>query len=84
LLVAVASLLVTLPVMVWQWQMRWPHRIFAATLYMGGYVFIGATFVIDAIAQPPLFMHGFIPGIGSGMIAIALAMGIYARRSLLA
>ncbi len=75
LLAAVLSLAFTLPAMVWQWRARQSHRALAATLYIGGYLVIGAAFVIDPILQPPLFIHGFVPGIGTGMIAVALALG---------
>ena len=76
LVAAVLSFVITLPAMLWQWRTRLPHRIFSATLYLCGYLLIGAAFVFDAVVQPPLFIHGFVPGIGTGMIAVALAMGL--------
>lgn len=82
LLAAVLSLLVTLPVLVWRWYTRRPHWMFAAALYFGGYLLIGAAFIVDAIAQPPLFVHGFVPGIGSGMIVVALVMDVRWIRAL--
>ncbi|MGZ3716381.1 MAG: hypothetical protein ACXVA4_13250 [Ktedonobacterales bacterium] len=34
---------------------------------------IGSAFIIDDILRPPLFVHGFVPGIGIGAITVALA-----------
>lgn len=72
---AALSLLVTLPVMAWQWRTRRTDTTLAVALYVSGYLLIGAALALNPIVQPPLFVHGFVPGIGTGMIAVALAMG---------
>lgn len=42
--------------------------------FLVGYGLIAAAFVIDSIFAPPLFMHGFIPGVGVGLVADALLL----------
>ncbi len=71
---AVVGLVVTLPAMVIAWAARLPSRKLATALYVAGFALIGATLVLDPILSPPLFYHGFFPGIGIGGIAIALAL----------
>lgn len=73
---AVLSLLVTLPIVVRQWHKRRTQWRLAAALYMSGYLLIGGALVLDPMVQPPLFLHGFVPGIGTGMIAVAIALGV--------
>lgn len=71
---AVAGLALTSPAMVIAWVARLPSRKLAIALYVVGFAFIGATLVLDPILSPPLFYHGFFPGIGIGGIVIALAL----------
>ncbi len=66
---AIAGLLVTFPAMVIAWRARLPSRALATALYGAGFVLIGATLVLDPILSPPLFYHGFFPGVGIGGIA---------------
>ena len=71
---ALVGLVVTLPAMVIAWVARLPSRKLATALYGAGFALIGATLVFDPILRPPLFYHGFFPGIGIGGIAVALAL----------
>lgn len=71
---AAVGLVVTLPAMVIAWAARLPSRGLATALYAAGFALIGATLVLDPILSPPLFYHGFFPGIGIGGIAVALAL----------
>jgi hypothetical protein len=73
-LVAVLSLILTLPLLVFGWRSRSPHRELALGLYLVGYALIGAALLIDPLLQPPLFFHGFVPGIGVGLVLAALAL----------
>jgi hypothetical protein len=73
-LVAGLSLILTLPLLVFGWRSRLPHRRLALGLYLAGYALIGAALLIDPVLQPPLFFHGFVPGIGVGLVLAALAV----------
>lgn len=82
LILACVSLAITMLAIVYAWRRRTPHRVFATVLYASGYVLIGAAFIIDDILRPPLFVHGFVPGIGIGAIIIALATILQDSRTL--
>ena len=71
---AVASLALTFPALVVAWVARLPSRKLASALYGVGFALIAATLIVDSIVNPPLFYHGFFPGIGIGGIVIALAL----------
>jgi hypothetical protein len=73
-LVAVLSLVFTLPPLAFGWKRGSPHRELALVLYLAGYALIGAALVLDPVLQPPLFFHGFVPGIGAGLLLAALAL----------
>lgn len=73
LILACVALAITLPAVIYAWRKHAPHRVFATVLYGSGYTLIGAAFIVDDILRPPLFVHGFVPGIGIGAIIIALA-----------
>jgi hypothetical protein len=72
LLLALASLLATAPAMVWAWHARLRHLTFATACYLAGYALIALAFIVDAHVNPPLFVHGFVPGIGIGLLLTAL------------
>lgn len=74
LILACVSLVITGLAVVHAWRARLQHRVFATVLYGSGYTLIGAAFIIDDILRPPLFVHGFVPGIGIGAILVALAV----------
>jgi peptidoglycan/LPS O-acetylase OafA/YrhL len=77
---AVVGFALTAPALVAAWIMRLPDRRLATTLYLVGFALICATLIVDPILQPPLFYHGFFPGVGIGAIALALALVELARR----
>lgn len=69
----------TAPALVAAWRLRLADRCLATGFYLAGFVLIGATLALDPLLQPPLFFHGFVPGIGIGAVAIALALVALAR-----
>jgi hypothetical protein len=73
---AALSLMVTLPLVVSAWRRQHMHRALVLALYVAGYVFIAAALLLDPVIQPPLFIHGFVPGIGAGLIVTALALSV--------
>ncbi|HEX8730779.1 MAG TPA: hypothetical protein VF725_01855 [Ktedonobacterales bacterium] len=75
-----AGLALTAPALVVAWRGRLPVRRLATTLYLVGFALIVATLIIDPILRPPLFYHGFVPGVGIGCVALALALIVQARR----
>ena len=70
----------TAPALSAAWRLRLADRCLASVFYLVGFGLIGATLALDPILQPPLFFHGFVPGIGIGAVAIALALVALARR----
>ena len=77
---ALVGFVLTVPVLVTAWLMRLPDRRLATALYTLGFALIGATLMFDPIVRPPLFYHGYFPGIGIGCIALALALLYLAHR----
>lgn len=73
-LMALIAFAVSVPAVIAAWIARLPDRQLATALYSVGYAFIGATLLLDPILNPPLFYHGFFPGVGIGAILIALAL----------
>lgn len=71
----------TAPALVAAWRLRLANRGLVTGFYLVGFALIGATLVLDPLLQPPLFFHGFVPGIGIGAVAIALALVALARRT---
>lgn len=74
LIAACFSVLMTLPAIVFARHRRLPSRALATWLYVAGYAGIAAALTLDPVVQPPLFVHGFVPGIGTGLILVALAL----------
>ena len=68
------ALIVTLPPIVAVARARLPYRNIIMVLFVGGYSLIGATFVLDSLFNPPLFVHGFVPGIGMSLIGASLGL----------
>lgn len=82
IVMALAGFALTVPALVAAWLMRLPDRQLATALYTLGFALITATLILDPIVRPPLFYHGFFPGIGIGMAAVALALvAMNARRA---
>lgn len=71
----------TAPALVAAWLLRLPDRQLATGYYGVGCALIAGALILDPIIQPPLFFHGFIPGIGIGAASIALALIARALRS---
>lgn len=79
---AVVGFALTAPALVVAWLYRLSDRQLATALYLGGFALIAATLIVDPLARPPLFYHGFFPGIGIGMAAVALGLvAMNARRA---
>ena len=73
---AALSLLATLPLVVSAWRRQQAQRTLVLALYVAGYLFIAVALLLDPVIQPPLFIHGFVPGIGAGLIVIALTLSV--------
>lgn len=71
---ALAALALSAPAMLIAWRARLPSRRLATALYATGFTLIALTLILDPILSPPLFYHGFFPGVGIGGIVIALAL----------
>lgn len=67
----------TAPIPVLARRRRLRHRSSITTLYAIGFGLIAMTLLIDTIWNPPLFFHGFVPGVGIGLL-IGCA-GLYAQ-----
>lgn len=78
---ALAGLALTAPGLVYAWRGRLRDRRLATTLYAAGCALIGATLLLDPLLSPPLFYHGFFPGIGIACVSLALALIYLARRA---
>ncbi len=68
LIVAAVSLALAAPCLALALIWRVAHRRLLAALYLLGYALIAQQFVVDAFMNPPLFFHGFGPGIGIGLL----------------
>lgn len=77
---ALVGLALTAPALVAAWRRRLRDRQLATALYTLGFALIGATLLLDPVERPPLFYHGFFPGIGIGCVALALALVALAWR----
>lgn len=78
---ALVGFALTAPALVAAWLMRLADRQLATALYTLGFALVSATLILDPIVRPPLFYHGFFPGIGIGCVALALALVYLARRA---
>ncbi len=74
LIAGCASLVATLPLIVRGWVRRQPTRRLAAAYYAAGYLVMAAGYTLDSFSNPPLFVHGFIPGIGVALVLIGLSL----------
>jgi hypothetical protein len=68
LIVAAISLALISPCLALAIMWRYEHRRLLAVLYALGYALIAQQFVVDEFTNPPLFFHGFGPGIGIGLL----------------
>lgn len=71
---ALVGFALTAPALIVAWSYRLSERQLATALYLCGFALIAATLIVDPLAHPPLFYHGFFPGIGIGMAAVALVL----------
>lgn len=71
-IVTLLSTLITGPFLMLAWRRGMPTRKRMLGYYGVGYGLIVATLVIDSFINPPLILHGFFPGIGCGLILIAI------------
>lgn len=78
LIAGCASLVVSLPLVVRGWVRRLPNRRLATAYYVAGYLVMAAGYTLDSVSNPPLFMHGFIAGVGVALVLIGLALVITA------
>ena len=78
---ALVGFALTAPALVAAWLMRLADRQLATALYTLGFALMSVTLILDPIVRPPLFYHGFFPGIGIGCVALALALVYLARRA---
>ncbi|HEX8997352.1 MAG TPA: hypothetical protein VF812_15095 [Ktedonobacterales bacterium] len=76
---ALVGCALTAPALVAAWRMRLPDRHLATVFYVVGLALISATLILDPIVRPPLFYHGFFPGVGIGAVALSLALLALAR-----
>ena len=79
LIVDIIAMLVTSPLVVLAWRRMLARRGLIAALYVAGYAVIAAAFIIDSLYNPPLFAHGFTPGIGIGLLLGCI--GLYVEES---
>ena len=77
---ALVGFALTAPALIPAWRLRLPDRQLATALYLFGVALIVATLILDPILSPPLFYHGYFPGIGIGCMALALALVYRAYR----
>jgi hypothetical protein len=77
MMVDVAGMLVTSPLIMRAWLRALPHRAVIAGLYAAGYGIIALALIVDAVYNPPLYLHGFTPGIGIGLLLGSLALYLH-------
>lgn len=78
LIAGCVSLLASLPIVVRGWVCGLPNRRAASLFYAAGYLILAAGYTLDSVINPPLFMHGFIAGIGAAQVIIGLALAVMA------
>lgn len=81
LIAALAALVVTSPYAVITPRLQKRYRRTIIALFTSGYALIGATFIVDDLLNPPLFFHGFVPGIGIGLILASLGLTLTLRHN---
>jgi hypothetical protein len=74
LALAAISFVATVWVVAWALRRQFAARKWIVSYYAAGYVLIAAAFILDDIFAPPLFVHGFVPGIGIALIIEALLL----------
>jgi hypothetical protein len=74
LALAACSFVATVWAVTWAFMRQFTARWWIVSYYGIGYVIIAAAFMLDEIFAPPLFVHGFVPGIGSAFIVEALLL----------
>jgi hypothetical protein len=74
LALAAGSFVATVWAVIWAFRRHFAACRWSASHYAAGYVFIAAAFILDEIFAPPLFIHGFVPGIGIALIVEALLL----------
>jgi hypothetical protein len=74
LALTVGSFVATVWAIVWAFRRHFAARRWIASYYAAGYVMIAAAFILDEVFAPPLFLHGFVPGIGIALIIEALLL----------
>jgi hypothetical protein len=74
LTLAVGSFVATAWAVAWAFRRHFAARRWIVSYYATGYVIIAAAFILDEIFAPPLFIHGFVPGIGIALIVEALLL----------
>ncbi len=74
LAVAAISFAATVWAVAWVLRRHFAARRWIVSYYAVGYVLIAAAFILDDIFAPPLFVHGFVPGIGIALITEALLL----------
>jgi hypothetical protein len=82
LALAAGSFVATIWAVMWAFRRRFAARRWIALYYAAGYLVIAAAFILDEIFAPPLFIHGFVPGIGIALIGeglLLVASGAFAR-----
>jgi hypothetical protein len=69
------------PVCALAWRRRLRHRTPITLLYSVGFGLIALTLLIDTIWNPPLFFHGFVPGIGIGLLLACVGLYLQDARA---
>ncbi len=68
MIVDAVSMIALSPLLILAQMRQLTHRALMTWLYAVGYGLIAITFVVDSIFDPPMFFHGFTPGIGIGLL----------------
>ena len=74
LALAAGAFIATAWAVAWAFRRHFAARRWIVSYYAAGYGIIAAAFILDEIFAPPLFIHGFVPGIGIALIAEALLL----------
>jgi len=80
-LVDVVAMNLTFPICALAWRRRLRHRALIGGLYTIGYGIIAMAFIIDSTWNPPLFVHGFTPGIGIGLLLACIGLYLQEPRA---
>jgi hypothetical protein len=74
LIAGCAFFTLTFPAILFGWVRRLPARRLAVTYYSAGYAIMATGYVLDTVTTPPLFVHGFVAGLGVAQVIIALVL----------